>query len=394
VTRGRTRRLVGVATLLALAVIAAGVTGFELPRVGGSADRAPLPGVRAVNADLLLRVGATAPAGGELAFLTIEPSGNLLVSDALRRSVMRFDASGHLLAEWGPRLGNQTLAEPAGVAVYGDDIYVLDRGAPRIVRLNSAGQLQATFDLQSLNTYGLNGLAVDLAGNVYAADTGRNRILVFAPSGAVLRQVGRGGNDLGAFTQPMALAFGPDGTFFVADWENARVESWSGTFQPLTAWSTGFRPFGVAVDQIGRVFVPDSDRRRVEAYSPTGATLGEIGASAPLSVIPKQVAIAAGQTSLYVLGGDGIERLDLVNTPPPPQGGAEVDVASLVLIALMLGLVGLAVWSRRQRRARALLDAAPDGPVGLQAVNGAERQDQQAGRDQNLLVAHQTEREQ
>ena len=32
--------------------------------------------------------------------------------------------------------------------------------------------------------YGLNGVAVDAGGNVYVADTGRNRILVFSPTGS------------------------------------------------------------------------------------------------------------------------------------------------------------------------------------------------------------------
>src|SRR5215207_4155781 len=130
----RTRRIIGVLTLVALAAIIVGVTGFEisLPRPGDGTERAVLPGVRAVAASMVLRVGSGAPAGGELAFLAVEPSGNLVVSDSRRQSVMRFDASGHMLSEWGPRLGDATLMEPAGVAVYEDNFYVVDRGTPRI----------------------------------------------------------------------------------------------------------------------------------------------------------------------------------------------------------------------------------------------------------------------
>ena len=49
------------------------------------------------------------------------------------------------------------------------------------------------FDLGPLGTYGLNGLAVDASGNVYAADTGRNRVLVFSAAGRLVQQVGHGG---------------------------------------------------------------------------------------------------------------------------------------------------------------------------------------------------------
>src|SRR3977135_1570176 len=122
------RRLVGLLTVVALVAIFVGVAGFEirLPRFGGGPERAPLPGVRATAASTLLKVGAGAPPGGELAFLAVEPSGNLFVSDSRRHSVMRFDPSGHLLSEWGPTIGDITIGEPAGVAVSGDSFYVVD----------------------------------------------------------------------------------------------------------------------------------------------------------------------------------------------------------------------------------------------------------------------------
>jgi DNA-binding beta-propeller fold protein YncE len=387
--------------MVALAAIFVGVSGFEisLPRFGGGRpDRAPLPGVRAAAASTLLKVGSGAPPGGELAFLAVEPSGNLFVSDAKRHTVMRFDPSGHLLSEWGPRFGEMTLAEPAGVAVQGDNFYVLDRGTPRIFRLDAAGQLQATLSLESLGTYGLNGLATDLAGNLYAADTGRNRILVLSPVGQVLREVGRGGADLGGLTQPWMVAFAPDASMFVADWENNRIEAWNTRFEATNAWSTGFHPAGVAVDQVGRIFVPDTERRRIEVYSAEGAVLGEMGVpgSPPIEVAPKQVAIGRStRLALYVLGGDGVVRLDLENTAPPPQGGADVDLVSLGILGLLIAVMVLAVLSRRSRRAQpASVGAALDRPVRLQTENGAQGQHQQTRADKDFLVANQTEREQ
>ena len=111
--------------------------------------------------------------------MAVEPGGNLVVSDSKRHTVMRFDPTGHLLSEWGPRLGDTQLGEPAGVAVQGDNFYVLDRGTPRIFRLDASGRLLADRSTSSRSApYGLNGLAVDPGGNMYAADTGRNRILV------------------------------------------------------------------------------------------------------------------------------------------------------------------------------------------------------------------------
>jgi len=380
----RSRRLIGLVTLLAVVAIGVGVTGIDVPvlHLGGGSQAAPLAGVHAIAASVLLRVGAGAPSGSELAYIAVEPGGNMVVSDSKRHTVMRFDPTGHLLSEWGPSLGDMTLAEPAGVAVQGDNFYVLDRGIPRIFRLDASGHVQAIINLEPFGTYGLNGLAVDLGGNVYAADTGRNRILVLAPNGSLVRQIGHSGTDLGGLTQPMMLAFAPDGSFVVADWENTRLERWDANFEATDVWSTASHPFGVAIDQIGRIYVPDTDHRRVQAYSAQGALLGEMGAagSPAIDVAPKQVAIArSDQPSLYVLGTDGVVRLDLENTAPPPQGaGSDVDVVSLVVIGLLVAMLGLAILSRRARREPAAAGVGSRGAVG--GAEAAGSADLTAGR--------------
>jgi sugar lactone lactonase YvrE len=390
--------LIGLFTLLALVaiVIGMGLVDLPLPRsTGGSPAERPLAGVRAAASTLLLRVGSGSPAGGELAFLALEPGGNLVVTDRARKSVLRFDATGHLLSEWGPRLGELSLAEPAGVAVHGDTFYVLDRGTPRIFLMDASGRVQATFSLEPLGTYGLNGLAVDPSGNVYAADTGRNRILVLSPTGALLRQVGRGGTGLGEFTQPMGLAFLPDASFVVTDWENNRLERWDTSFTATDAWSTGFHAWGVAADADGRVYAPDADRRRIVVYTPRGDQLGELGApgSTGIDVTPRQVAIGPAQPkSLYVLGGEGIVRVDLDNTPPPAQGSGDADLVSPIVLVLLLGLPVLAVLLRRRRAQRESVAAAPHGEVRLHTEDAAQREQQQAHADQDLLVTHQPER--
>src|SRR4051794_16075512 len=181
----RTRQLVGLLTLLALIVILLGVTGVQVPVFGAGADQPPLPGVKPRAASTFVR----APVGGELAYMAVEPNGNVVVTDARQRAVLRFDPSGQQISAWGPQFGTTELIEPAGVAVAGDNYYVLDRGMARVFRLDGNGQLQAVFSLQQFGPYGLNGLAVDAAGNLYAADTGRNRILVLSPTGQLLKQI-------------------------------------------------------------------------------------------------------------------------------------------------------------------------------------------------------------
>jgi sugar lactone lactonase YvrE len=373
------RRAAGLVALLMLGAMAASALGLE-PRLG--ADNGPrLPGVRATGLATVVRPGLSAPAG-ELAFLAVEPSGNLIVSDRARRSVLRFDPAGQLLSEWGPRIGDLTIQEPAGVAVGRNAFYVVDRGQPRLISLDLSGAVQGVVDLERYGPYGLNGLAIDRDGQLYVADTGRNRLLVFTPEGVLARQVGQSGSGLGDFTQPMAVAFATDGSFFVADWENARIERWDSSLSPVDAWPTGIRPYGVAVDRLGRVYVPDPGRTRVQVYSPGGTPLSELGGpGAPIDVDePRQVAAPPGSPSVYVLGSDGVVRIDLedVAPPPPPQGP---NLTGLALPALAIVALALALSARsRHRRVRARaagqpsVEVAPlDRPVGLGAENGAQR---------------------
>jgi len=395
------RHLVGLLALVALVAIAIGALGLELPfgRLGGGGGTptAARSGVRALGATTLLRVGVGAPAGGELAFLAVEPSGNLVVTDRARKSVLRFDAAGHLLSEWGPRLGDMTIVEPAGVAVAGDSYYVLDRGQPRIFQLDANGRLQSWFSLEGQGPYGLNGLAVDpSSGNLFVADTGRNRILVYAPNGTFIRQFGRRGTGLGELIQPMSMAFLPDGSLVVSDWENSRLERWDSTFDATDAWSIGYHAFGVTADQDGRVYAPDPERKRIGVYSATGDTLGEIGGpgGTPLEVSPRQVAIGPAQPkSLYVLGGDGIVRVDLDSVAAPAPASSDTDLLSPIVLVLLLALPVAALLLRRGRSARGSVAAASDGEVRLQAEDGAQGQHQQPQANQEAVVAHQAERE-
>src|SRR5262249_40146957 len=218
---------------------------------------------------------------------------------------------------------------------------VVDRGTPRVFRLDGSGRVLNAFSLEAQGVYGLNGLAIDSSDNLYVADTGRNRILVLAPTGAVGKQFGKGGSGLGDFTQPMMLAFLPDGSSVVADWENSRLEHWDTTFNALDAWSVGFHPFGVAVDPYGRIYAPDSEKRRIVAYTQRGDVLGEMGGPGgqTIDVSPRQIAVGPGlPVALYALGSDGIVRLDLENTTPPPQGSSDIDLVSPILFLLLLAV--------------------------------------------------------
>jgi len=105
--------------------------------------------------------------GGQTTGFGVAPDGSLAIVDRGRQHVIRFDAAGAPLADWGPGFESGTDAlDLNGIAASGSDWYLLDRGGPRILQLDASGRATHSIDLQPLATYGPNGLAVDARGDV------------------------------------------------------------------------------------------------------------------------------------------------------------------------------------------------------------------------------------
>jgi outer membrane protein assembly factor BamB len=75
--------------------------------------------------------------------------------------------------------------------------------------------------------FGPREVVVDKAGFVYVADTGRHRVVKFAPTGDRVRVLGSAkgkGNQEGEFNEPIGLALDGAGNLYVADRLNFRIQ--------------------------------------------------------------------------------------------------------------------------------------------------------------------------
>ena len=157
--------------VLGCGLLLAGVVQWFADRptqVGSSDAAAPTIQVRA-------RFSGVTP-GGQTTGLAVAPDGGLAYVDRGRQRVVRLDANGAPLAEWGPRFEAEADAQDLnGIASSGSDWYLLDRGRARILQLDASGRATRAIDLESLGTYGPNGLAVDSAGVVVDGDVGIGR---------------------------------------------------------------------------------------------------------------------------------------------------------------------------------------------------------------------------
>jgi len=98
--------------------------------------------------------------------------------------------------------------------------------------------------------------------------------------------LGEAGTGSSQFQRPRGIAFAPDGTFYVADTENHRIQHFDADGLFLNQWG-GFgdvttgnapggtfnQPWGIAVDKDGNVYVADLWNHRIQKFSPDGEFL-------------------------------------------------------------------------------------------------------------------------
>ena len=158
--------------------------------------------------------------------------------------------------------------------------------------------LQASHIIQGGEQFQLNApKGIDFAddGTFYVSDSQNHRILHIDQEGNLLHSWGQyGASDYnsmvmapeGSFNEPWGLAVGPDGSVFVADTWNNRIQKFTSDGKFITMWGqfgaaeTPYHfwgPRGVAVDGQGRVYITDTGNKRVVIFDSDGNNLASFG---------------------------------------------------------------------------------------------------------------------
>ena len=139
-------------------------------------------------------------------------------------------------------------------------------------------------------------LAFAADGTFYVADSRNHRILHLDPNGTLIKQWGSPtGNDPNnpttnappsTFNEPWGVAVGPDGSVYVTDTWNHRVQKFTADGQFIKTWGafgqgtqpdTFYGPRGIAVDAQGRVYVVDTGNKRVVVFDADGNYITQFG---------------------------------------------------------------------------------------------------------------------
>ena len=128
-------------------------------------------------------------------------------------------------------------------------------------------------------------------GSMYVADTMNHRIQKFDAARNFVKSWGSQGNAPGQFNEPWGIAVGADGSVYVADTWNHRIEKFDADGNFITAWGVFgdvgenyqenllqlYGPRALAADKDGNVWVMDTGNERVIQFSPAGEALDVYG---------------------------------------------------------------------------------------------------------------------
>lgn len=198
-------------------------------------------------------------------------------------------------------------------------------------------------DQQLLNP---RGIAIAPDDSLYVADAGNNRIVHFAADGSLINSWGSYANSEiedtpgGTFYEPWGVALGPDGSVFVTDTWNHRVQRFSAEGQFITEWGffgtadspDGFwGPRGIAVDAQGRVYVADTGNKRIAVFDSNGEFITSFGQPGfELGELDEPVGIALGLDGKVYVADTWNQRIqvfvpDETNTSYYPDSAWEVN---------------------------------------------------------------------
>ena len=190
---------------------------------------------------------------------------------------------------------------PMGIAIDTEGtIFVVDSANYVIRKITSAGVV-STFAGSGIGGFadgiasvaqfnGIDGLAVDTAGNVYVADTNNHRIRKISAAGVVSTLAGstqgyaNGTGTAARFNNPSGVAVDAAGNVFVTDTFNYRIRKITPAGVVSTLAGSGVvgfangsgtaaqfnKTYGIAVNDTGSIFVADALNHRVRKITASG----------------------------------------------------------------------------------------------------------------------------
>jgi len=130
-------------------------------------------------------------------------------------------------------------------------------------------------------------------GTLWVADFGNRRLQHVDAHLRALGGFGSEGDAPGRFRDPCGVAVGSDGSIYVADTWNHRVQKLTAKGFFVAEWTAGFYgPRGIALDRSGRIYVADTGNSRVVRLDAAGVVQREWGREDGMLAAPVGIAVS------------------------------------------------------------------------------------------------------
>src|SRR3954469_12548645 len=185
--------------------------------------------------------------------------------------ILKFDASGKLLASWGGGMflfphgstvdldGNLWVTDARGENGKGHQVFKFDPSGKVLMTLGKPGVSGSSHDLFDQPP----DVVVAPNGDIFVTDSHRggknNRVVKFTKDGRFVTEWGRKGSGRGELSEPHTIAMDSRGRLFVGDRENNRIEIFDQEGRYLDEWRQFGRPSGIAIAKDDTIYVADSE---------------------------------------------------------------------------------------------------------------------------------------
>lgn len=217
--------------------------------------------------------------------LDLDQDGNVYVLDGLAKVVFVYDADGHYLRSLGD---GSEINRPAGLGVSADGsrVYAVDIGGTSyethriIVYDGKSGEKIAEIGKRGVKPGEFNlprDVSVAKDGSLWVVDGGNFRVQHLTADGTFIKSFGSIGRMPGQFSRPKESAIDKDGNIYVVDAAFGNIQMFNSEGELLMAMGVrsatagpthSMLPSGVAVDEDGRVYFADQFFQKVDVYRP------------------------------------------------------------------------------------------------------------------------------
>lgn len=239
------------------------------------------------------KVSFSLPAGwhlGEVAAIERRSNGNFVVFHRGQHQLLEFDKNYNFIRE----LGQGLFKNPHGLRLDAEgNIWTTDSGTHLVLRFAPSGEITMVLGKNGLAGTGWYDrdyslvlfkepldVAFDRFHNIYVVDKGNARIVKLDANGALLKTWGQSGSAAGEFKFAHSIVIDTHDRLYVADRENKRIQRFTLEGELIDVWTEVGYPYVMTLAD-GNLWVTDARFEIVRQFSLAGELLssyqGEAG---------------------------------------------------------------------------------------------------------------------